>query len=502
MSKIIKNLFTSFLMLFVFMACTDEGKLSEAYVKVAEDKLEFDSDASTQIVDVDAYYALWKADTDQNWIHVDENKDGMLEVSVKPNFVKEPREGKVTISSRVTADVVITVVQNAFGSKPILEVDTEELSFLSDGGSETINVMSQLVEWEAVVEVDWVKLTIDAENPNQITVDVDALANDDYREASIWIVPKNEIKGISKREVKVTQMSNPNIIWDRNSLFFAKLKGRVKSIDMSDVQGVKDVVFNSKGYVASYVLELGANELSFVNSYDENNRLLTTKSGVLDVEFSYGNHGKYVEVAHDVIKQVGYSFLSVYQSKYLKDIVKIKFTLGADVITYAFELKDGKIYGTMNGSKSPHMLSLYNSSPYPSQRLVLVADEEETDEGVIPISNQFYFTSEINQENGFLESVSLEKTTKYPKGMEKDDVVVVTNYKYNNDFYNNMASDGTVNYVYDEFGDLSFMSVGANSIKATYLRDTFKNWIEQNAEVTIAGEVNENIAKRQIEYYQ
>lgn len=81
--------------------------------------------------------AEWSAEKDQDWISAfDFSEDGVIKISVDPNYVEEPREAMVTVYySEIEQGFTVKVIQEAGTPlQPVITLDQEEVEVSGKGG--------------------------------------------------------------------------------------------------------------------------------------------------------------------------------------------------------------------------------------------------------------------------------------------------------------------------------------------------------------------------------
>lgn len=122
--------------------------------------------------------AEWSAEKDQDWISAfDFSEDGVIKISVDPNYVEEPREATVTVYySEIEQGFTVKVIQEAGTPlQPVITLDQEEVEVSGKGGEVIVKyeVENPVAGAELSVEYDCDWITgLDTSVDGEIRFDV------------------------------------------------------------------------------------------------------------------------------------------------------------------------------------------------------------------------------------------------------------------------------------------------------------------------------------------
>lgn len=122
--------------------------------------------------------AEWSAEKDQDWISAfDFSEDGVIKISVDPNYVEEPREAMVTVYySEIEQGFTVKVIQEAGTPlQPVITLDQEEVEVSGKGGEVIVKyeVENPVAGAELSVEYDCDWITgLDTSVDGEICFDV------------------------------------------------------------------------------------------------------------------------------------------------------------------------------------------------------------------------------------------------------------------------------------------------------------------------------------------
>src|SRR5690606_36696877 len=145
-------------------------------------------DETYNIVAIMGAYDEWGLTASEPWINVDKGtteengkKENTVVVSATPN-TGYSRSGKVTVTASdgdKTVSKSFEVSQETALEEPSLEISTNLLNFIADGGTETIQVETNQSEWTVSTVADWI--TLEQEGTN-LSITTTANSGADARE--------------------------------------------------------------------------------------------------------------------------------------------------------------------------------------------------------------------------------------------------------------------------------------------------------------------------------
>lgn len=189
---------------------TSESKV----LKVSVENLSFSSYAGNQSFGITSNVS-WRVSCDADWVTLTESNtrgtgNGMVTVSVKQNSETKSRTATITISSTDAGSVKVSITQAAANSD--LQLDKNNLSFTSTGGSDSFTITSN-VNWTITSDQIWCTVSTSSGSKNgTITVYVSENNSIDSRSASITVKA-----GDMSQTIAVTQAGTNVILQVRES---------------------------------------------------------------------------------------------------------------------------------------------------------------------------------------------------------------------------------------------------------------------------------------------
>ena len=159
------------------------------------EKIYLSSEGGERLVEIVANFE-YEVTGEGDWFTYEQTDEGII-FSAATSEVQESRTGTITISNeRLGISKIVEVIQSSF--VPEITVEESEFEFTVNGGSKNIYVESN-VEYEVVVDVDWITYTKD-----EAGIGIEVAESDDIKERTAKIVLLNNEYGISK-SVTVSQ---------------------------------------------------------------------------------------------------------------------------------------------------------------------------------------------------------------------------------------------------------------------------------------------------------
>lgn len=291
-------------------------------------------------------------------------------------------------------------------------------------------------------------------------------------------------------------------VWKKNSLHFAKLRDAVRTCDYAE-GGFSDLRFDADGLLTQYRFtgyDAGGNRLDaeLRCTYDDRGRLTAVASAAVSVRLTYGEHERFVEVAHDIFDQNNVGFLWLCRPRFVQGLEKLEFTAGSDTFAFSFRsTADGIETVDYNGA-------VWSSCTYdgvlPALRTThFTGFTYDDDRNRLDYEGTYTERFTFNAQNGALLREEQNEHRVYTDGRQEELPNTVT---YFDDAYNNVATDGAWVYTYDVYGDYLTVTAGQNSDVYSYTRDDRGNWTERiDLSTFMGGESFEIREQRQLTYY-
>lgn len=439
----------------------------------------------------------WKIEVSNTWLSVElpSGKKGKITttINITENPTSEERKATITISSGTTLKKTLEVTQlQKIEEKITFEViDNEFLNAIpSEGGSTEVKFTASH-DWEIIVNdtktSEWLSVEPLFGGAGEATVIITAIENTttDTRNATITI----SIGTTLEKPIEVTQLQKLITVWDSPSKHFANLKGKVASIDK--LYTWSNIAFNENGYIESFnddvSTEQGQIVISVKYTYNESNQLsLIECPNSADLTFTYGNHGKYVEVHQDFFVGAKLSAMYIFQPMLIKNLTGITVKMhGQGTFEYKFNV-ERNVLTVIDPNEKEWSKTVY-SGIFPSVRTYNADVTLDTESGGKVNCTAFYediYT--FNPENGNILSLTLNVDYKSSDGtllLEES-----SSKTYYDDAMNQVKVSGKENYVYDEFGDRLSITGGYFDSTYTYVRDAENNWTTATERVVQNGE--------------
>lgn len=491
------------------LSCSSDSDDTTPILTVTPAKLAFGSDANTQKVIVKAEFVKWDAKSTEDWISWKLNTDSDSEVlvSVKENKLKEKRVGTITFSGAGVANVVVEIAQEAYNPKPSLVVDPKELDFTFDGTRQLVTIDAQHVDWKVLSSADWLKFEHNPQNKSELWVTPQINESNVKREATLTFSGegvKNVILTVSQQR----DFATSPIIWDRNSLHFAKLLGNVSFVDFTDFYG-RNVNFDSYGFVKDFIFKMQDDkgqeyEFTVKYEYTSDRKIAKIYTQGISVEFTYGTHDNYVEVAKDVFSSIGLSQIYLFLPDYIRGVKSIVATHPEAKVTFDFNFVGNQL-SVLADNQLWRKIAYLNGFPLKKE----YAESGQKKDGAGKINKYInYITQEFsfNASTGKLSKIVTNEVYEFEDKTIPNEKKNIT-YTYLDDKYNNLETEGsTVKYTYDSYGEWDRIVAQTpefeNIDQYQYTRDGKGNWTRRIDRAVFRGEEWNYDDKRTIKYFK
>ena len=202
-----KNLLaTCLVVLFGITACKEDNKT----LTLSTNKVEFDAESSTQIVNVTSN-TNWVISTGGGWYKVEtsgDNGNGAITITVEANNTSSERTANIlvtSLSAGITEEIIITQAKKTVipDDDKVLILSTTKVEFSAADGTKTVDVISN-VDWSvSVFNSSWYKVEVSREESNG-TITITVVANTDSGERTADIFINSYSAGLFERIV-ITQ---------------------------------------------------------------------------------------------------------------------------------------------------------------------------------------------------------------------------------------------------------------------------------------------------------
>ena len=491
------------------LSCTSNNDNLTPVLTVTPAKLAFGSDAGTQKVIVKAEFVKWEAKSAEDWIswEISSNSDSEVLVSVKANMLKEKREGTITFSGAGVPNAVVEITQEAYNPKPSLAVDPKALDFAFDGARQVVVVDAQHVDWKVVSSADWLKFEQNPENKSELWVTPQKNESNAKRDATLTFSGEG-VNNVVLTVLQQRDFANSPIIWDRNSLHFAKLLGNVSFVDFTDFYG-RNVNFDAYGFVKDFIFmmqdEKGQEyEFTVKYEYTADHKIAKIYTQGISVEFIYGSHTNYIEVAKDVFASAGLSQVYLFMPDYIRGVKSIVATHPEAKLTFDFNFTGNQL-SVLADDQVWRKIEYSNS--FPLKKEYLESGQKKDSAGKVNkyinhIAQEFTF----NTSTGKLSEIVTNEEYEFEDKTIPNELSTIT-YRYLDDKYNNLETEGsTVKYTYDSYGEWDRIVAQTpdfeNIDQYQYTRDDKGNWTRRIDKAIFRGEEWNYDDKRTVKYFK
>lgn len=492
-------------------ACSDDkDSLGEPSLAVSTEKVEFTSIVSSKRIKVIANNVDWEVESTEAWLTYERNSYDLSELRV--NTSRNPdlhdRTGKLIITGKDVSPVEVLVVQSAKYVKPTLSVENDMLSIVYIGGVFEIEVNSPKVDWQIKSTPDWFEASKDEERNMLILKFKENTLAEDLTGQLVLSGTTEEPVEIEDLVITVTQLQdlrNKVNIWERNSLYYANLKGNVEFVDVMGGQ-IYDAKFNELGNLVSYAINEKKSPVTV--EYNDKNQVVHVKMEKIEVFLEYENGDKFVHI-DDFVEEMGIDGAWVYQPKFVRGLSKIILDFKSGLLyEFDFKVKNSESLVVNINGNGPWMSYTYEGD-YP---ILYEIDGEGTDSE--KGKHEYYLTHvfDINPVTG--RYIKMEKHLE--KIYEDGDSDFTSETKLYNDDNQNTVNKNYKDHLftYDAQGNVTlekFTNTYEDDLKidieyrSNYTMDPFNNWIskktrfvivEYDSDIDVPVIVNRNITYR------